>query len=252
MNTLSERIAELVQADVDGFIDESDRAELDAALEVSADARAFRQETLQLTNILAAVPELDPPTGLHGRILDSIELPSARQLPIWLTGLFQPISYGMAVAAGMVIMVGVLNFLPLNDDEMTNLVGAMVQEGDGLPSTSQGQLGVDLETVQGTILLKNLGGAMALQFDIVSAEPVKIGVNLGESGLEFGGFANDAGGVREIEVSGGNVQVTNQGTHQFVVFLRPIDGVDTGARNLEVSISQNELRIFKGSIAYGG
>lgn len=252
MNKLNERIVELIQADVDGLLDEFDRAELDAALEESADARIFRQEMLQLTNILAAIPDLDPPAELHRRILDSIELPSARQLPIWLTGWFRPISYGMAVFAGMVIMVGVVNFVPFNDDEMTSLVGAMVHQGEGLPSSSQGQLGVDLEAVRGSVLLKKLDGAMALQFEIFSAEPVEIGLDLAESGLKFVGFAHETEGVIAIEVSGGNVQVSNQGSHQFVVFLRQPQGLETGVKNLQVSISQNELRIFKGSIAFGG
>ncbi len=252
MNMLNERIAEMIQADVDGVLADSDRDELNEAVETSIETRAFRDEMLQVANILNTMPELDPPVDLTRRILDSIELPSKRQLPSWLRNWFQPVSYGLAVAAGMLITIGMVKILPISDLEMTSLVGSMVQQGDVLPKTTRSQLGVDLEAVTGSILLKELNGALALQFDLVSAEPVEIGIKLSESGLKFGGLAHETKGVNVFEVSGGNVRVMNQGTQQFVIFLRQPNGSANRVKDLAVTISQDELRIFKGSIAFGG
>ena len=44
MSTLDERIAELIQADVDGELGQADRAELTSALEQSSEARKFHDE----------------------------------------------------------------------------------------------------------------------------------------------------------------------------------------------------------------
>jgi len=256
VNTLNERIADLIQADVDGALAEFDRAELDAALENSSDARAFRNEMLQLAGILNSTPELDPPAGLNRRILDSIELPSPLRLPAWLKKWFQPVSYSLAVAAGMLITVGMMKILPVSDVEMSSLVGSMVQQAEVMPDTSRGQLGVDVEAVRGSILLKELDGALAMQFELDSEEPVDISISLAQAGLSFGGFAHDTNsgetdGLSVLEVSDGNVRVRNQGAQQFVVFLRSDPGSKSGVNDLGVTISQNELQIFKDSISFG-
>ncbi|MDZ4730001.1 MAG: hypothetical protein SH820_08685 [Xanthomonadales bacterium] len=252
VNTLNERITDLIQSEVDGVLAASDRDELKTALASSAAARAFRDEMLHLAKILNGMKELDLPAGLNRRILDSIELPSPRQLPAWLRNWFPPASYGLAVAAGMLLSVGVVKLLPSTDDEMSSLVGTMVKHGEVLPKASRGQLAVDLAAVTGSVLLKELDGAMALQFDLDSAESVDIDIQLAAAGLQFGGFADDNEGVSVLEVSGGNVRVVNQGSQQFVLFLRPLDGVNDGVRDLGVTISQDSMRIFKGSIAFGG
>lgn len=249
---LIERHAELIQSDLDGFLAESDRAELQALLDSSEEARLFRDEMLKLNSILDGVPDLEPPAGLHHRILDTIELPPS---PHWLARLknwLQPVSYGLAVAAGMLITVGVVKLLPISDREMTSLVGTMVKQGDGLKTAAHSQLGVDLDAVAGSILLKDLDGTLALQFDLDSSKSVEITVDLQHSGLVFGGFADNTRGVDVFEVSGGNLRVLNEGAQQFVVFLKRTAAVTAGIRELGVTISQDSLRIFEGSIAFGG
>jgi hypothetical protein len=214
-----------------------------------------------LANILSEVPDLEPPPGLNRRILDSIELPAPRQLPAWLRNWFRPASYGLAVAAGMLLAVGMIRILPVSESammgEMSSLVGSMVQQDKELPDASRSQLAVDLEAVEGSVLLKEMKGALALQFELDSAGPVEISIPLTGSGLEFGGFVHDAKGMEVLEVSGGNVRVVNQGSHQFVVFLRrpgvvSKGVVDSPAPDLAVTISQDNKRIFKGTIALGG
>jgi hypothetical protein len=254
---LNERIADLIQAEIDGALAEGDREELRIALAESAVARAYRDEMLHLASMLNDVPDLEPPAGLNRRILDSIELPAPRQLPAWLRNWFQPASYGLAVAAGMLLAVGMIKVLPLSDDDMTSLVGSMVSHDASLPETSRSQLAVDLDAVEGSVLLKDLNGTLALQFDLVSAKEVEILIPLAESGLQFGGFVHDDKDINVLEVSGGNVRVVNQGSNRFVVFLRQPDGLMKGSnpgsdQNLGVTISQDNVRIFKGTIAFGG
>jgi hypothetical protein len=253
---LSERIAELIQADVDGALDPSDRDELQTALEHSEVARAFRIEMQKLAGILESLPDLEPPMGLSRRILDSIELPAPRQVPLWLKNWLRPVSYGFAVAAGMLMAVGMVKLMPLADSDMSSLVGSMVKQGAGitdvLPDSALGQLGVDLDAVQGSILLKDLDGALALQFDLDSSEPVEVAVDLGHSGLEFGGIAQDTSGLAMFKVSGGNLRVMNEGTQKYVVFLKHSVSTNASDKKLGVKISQDKLTVFEGSIAFGG
>ncbi len=261
MNIVDERIAELIQAEVDGALAESEREVLQAELARSAAARAYRDEMMHLAKILGEVPDLEPPPGLNRRILDSIELPAPRQLPAWLRNWFRPASYGLAVAAGMLLAVGMIRILPVSNSdmfgEMSSLAGSMVKHDKVLPDASRSQLAVDLEVVEGSILLKEMNGTLALQFDLDSVGPVEINIPLARSGMEFGGFVHDAKGMEVLEVSEGNLRVVNQGSRQFVVFLRR-PGVSSeemangAASDLAVTISQDNRNIFKGTIALGG
>lgn len=254
---LNERTTDLIQAEIDGALAASDREELKIALAESAVARAYRDEMLHLASFLKQVPDLDPPAGLNRRILDSIELPPPRQLPAWLRNWFQPASYGLAVAAGMLLAVGMINILPFSNDDMSSLVGTMVSHGDGLPVESRSQLAVDLDGVEGSVSLKELNQTFALQFDLDSSAAVEITIPLAGSGLQFGGFVHDVENVDVLEVSGGNVRVVNQGSNRFVVFLRRPEGLEKGEKSvsgkeLGVIISQDNVSIFKGTIAFSG
>jgi hypothetical protein len=249
---LNERAAELIHAEVDGILAQSDRAELQAILDQSEEAREFRHEMLGLAKIFGEVPDHEPPAGLNRRILDSIELPTPRRLPSWLRNWFRPASYSLAVATGMLMTVGMVKLLPVSDTEMTTLVGTMMKQGEVLPEAALGQLGINLEAVEGSIQLKDLNGTLALQFSLKSADTVEIGVNLADSGLVFGGFADDRQEVAGFEVSGGDLRVFNEGSQQFVVFLRRSPAAGAGAKDLGVTISQDNLRVFEGSIAFGG
>lgn len=252
MNTLDERVSNLIQAEVDGALAAEDREELKAALSESALARAFRNEMLHLADIFNKMPDLEPPSGLNRRILDSIELPPQRQTPGWLRNWFKPASYGLAFAAGMLMTVGMVKLMPITDSDMSSLVGTMVKHDAVLPNATQSQLAIDLEAVKGSVLLKDLSGALALQFDLRSTETVDVDIQLAAAELQFGGFVDNSKGVKELEVFGGNVRVVNQGAQQFVLFLRPLDGKKAGKKDLDVTISQDRKRIFEGSITFGG
>jgi len=257
VNTLNERIANLIQAEIDGALVTGEREELKVALAESPVARAYRAEMLHLNGVLGEVPDIDPPAGLSRRILDSIELPAPQKIPGWVRNWLQPASYGLAVAAGMLLAVGMLRLQPFSDNDMTSLVGSMVSQGANLPAESRSQLAVELDAVQGSISLKDMNGTIALQFDLVSAEVVEINIPLAESGLQFGGFVHDDEAMDVLEVSGRNVRVINQGANQFVVFLRQpqawVKNAKSGAGpDLSISISQETIRIFKGTIDFEG
>lgn len=253
MNTLNERISYLIQAEVDGVLAAEDREELKAALSESAIARAFRDEMLHLADILNKMPGLEPPPGLNRRILDSVELPAQRQTPAWFRNWFKPASYGLAFAAGMLMTVGMVKLIPpISDSDMSSLVGTMVKHDGMLPNALQDQLVIDLEAVQGSILLKDVNGIPALQFELKSAEAVDVDIQLAASGLQFGGFVDDNKGVKVLEVLGGDVRVVNQGAQQFVLFLRPLVEKKAGEKDLDIAISQDRKRIFEGSIIFGG
>lgn len=252
MSTLDERMAELIQADSDGELAAADRAELTAALEKSAQARAFQDELVRVAKLLADVPDINPPWGLRRRILDSIKLPVRAGLSGWQ----RPASYGLAVAAGVLVAVGVTQMTPQSPQDMSNLVGTMVSQGHDLdlarPAT--GELAIDLAGVQGQVRMKSLSLAWALEFDLKSEDTVEVAIDLDGSGLSFGGYADqdENAGVGNMEVSAGKVRMTNQGSHQFVLFLRRAPAASNGPQEIRIVVNRLGETIYRGLLESRG
>ena len=250
MTIPKERIAELIQADVDGELAAEDRAELSLALEDSAEAREFHDEMTRLARLMADTPDLDPPWGLRRRILDNAILPARPHLSRWL----RPASYGVAIAAGVLIAVGVTQMTPQTPQDMSSLVGTMVSQGQDLSRPPTSELIIDVESVQGKVRLKDLDLAWAVEFDLKSEDAVEIVIDLGETELSFGGYANRDEHTRNenFEVSEGKVWMTNDGSHQFVLFLRRVPEGNKGSQEIGIAINQRGETVYQGLLESRG
>ncbi len=250
MSTLDERIADLIQADIDGELQASDRVELETALQNSEAARQFREELLRLAERFQSTPDVDPPEGLARRILDSVELP-ARQTLLSLSGMadwFRPLSYGLAVAAGVLIAIGVERMAPQQPADFSKLVGSMVGKGKPATPAHGDTLRVNGTGVRGEVRLKPAEQAWVLEFDLESDVAVAVNIRLDPARVQFGGFADPATNIDAFEVSGGDVQVNNQGRHQYVVFLRDRPETDSGAPQIGISVSRAGHTLYEGSL----
>ena len=249
---ITERNAELIQGGIDGELNESERTEFEVLLRDSEDCRHYFEEITQLSDLLSTIPDLDPPADLHQKIMAGIELPRAGKMPEWLKNWFQPTSYGLAVAAGMLLAIGAVRLAPDTSNDMTSLVGSMVRQNSLSQREAAGQLSIELGQVQGNVLLKDLQDSIALQFNMDSASKVEVLIDLNGTGLQFGGFADDAEGVEGFAVSGGKVRVANEGSHQFVVFLRRAAGTNSSDGSLILQIRERDQQIYQGTIDFEG
>jgi len=249
---LNEHNADLIQAGIDGELSGEAREEFLDLLRNSEDARLFHEEMQRLAKLLSEVPQVEPPPGLNARIMDSVKLPSSFSLPEWLRNWWQPTSYGLAVAAGALLSLGLVRMVPGDVDHIPDLVGSMMAQDSLSVTRTASRLGIDIQGVKGSVRHKNLEFSQALQFQLQSNDPIEVELVLQGTGYQFGGFADDPNGVTAFEISGGNVHVQNEGLNQFVVFLRKNAGVESGARALEVIIRQSDRQVYKGSIIVEG
>lgn len=255
---LNERTVELIQAGTDGELTMSEQSELEAALAQSAEARKFHEDMSRINQMIASLPDVEPPMGLTHRILDSIHLPAKSRFAA-LSSFFDrswlaPASYGLAVAAGVLVAVGVVQMAPQSQDDMSSLVGTMVSEGPKASQPVSGELKIDLSQVQGHVKLKNSDQAWALEFDLSSESEVEVSVNMLDAGLEFGGFARQDGSLNleNIEVSAEKVTVSNQGDHQFVLFLRHNVSASSGLKGIGIAVSQGGKVVYQGLLESKG
>ncbi|MEJ2178780.1 MAG: hypothetical protein P8Y12_12885 [Gammaproteobacteria bacterium] len=186
---ISERILELINADMDGELRPEDQSELDAALESSAEARAVRSELQKLSSLMDNLPPQQPPGGLGSRIARNIELPKPES-SFSLSSLFssfQPATAGVAFAAGLLLAAGFYEFSSERavPGDSASMVGTMIAGKRNAPEFLKNDMQLKGDGFSGTISLRETSGIYILNFD-----------------------------------SGGAMRVLNQGHQQFAVFLR--------------------------------
>ncbi len=250
---LNERIIDLIQADVDGELDDHDRAELSGELLQSQEARKFRDDMIRINELMASIPSLDPPVGLQSKISSAIKLPKRVQFSIrssrWLKfASHGPATYGLSLAAGLLMGIGLTQVSPREAQDLSAVVGTMMSQPESQRGSAGEKLSVSLDYVQGSIKRSYRDQAIALEFDLKSEEPVEVTIDLSGTGMRFGGFADQdsASAVEKFEVSNGKVHLLNSGNQQYVVFLRDEPKGTTHLRDIGISLSQHGASIYQG------
>lgn len=250
---LNERITDLIQADVDGELADHDRAELSRELLQSQEARKFRDDMIRINGLMASIPSLDPPTGLQHKIINAIKLPTRGNFSARTSEWPKFASYGLALAAGVVMGIGLAQVSPRETQDLSAVVGTMMSQPDSQQGSAGRTLAVSLDYVQGNITRSYLGQTIALEFDLKSVEPVEITVDLSGTGMRFGGFADQdtASAVEKFEVSDGKVHLLSQGNPQYVLFLRDEPEGTARAQDIGISLAQHGTSIYQGQLDSG-
>ncbi len=251
---LNDHSLELINRALDGEITGSERAELETLLEQSEEARLYHQELIGLNDLLAAVPAVEPPQALKDRIYTQILLPRPRRWFTWSAAWMQgnPVTYGIAAAAGLLAAVGYYELAPgaRGVTDYSSLVGTLAR-GNGVNGIVElSFLDIDIPSVQGKVVLSGGEDLKLLRFDVESRAPVEFEVGLGGSGYTFGGFAQeDDHGAQDLGYSGGRFRVSNSGPQRFTVILRDDSASPAVSSGIVVSVTQGGEAVYQGVLS---
>lgn len=250
---LEERVMYLINAEIDGALEPGERAELDAILEASAEARTVRAELRKLATLLDGMPEQAPPADLADRILEQLS-PPARRPAFSLADLFskfEPVPAAAAFAAGLLAAVGFYEMSARENSasDLANMVGTMVTDRQAPAVASKDSLNISAPGVSGTVSLGVQGDVLVLNVVLESAQQTEILIALAEAGLGFGGIAHAAAGnaaEESYEVSGGALRVMNQGRQAYSVFLLQKAQRNDRGRQISIGVSSGGQAIYQG------
>jgi hypothetical protein len=257
---LNARALELINAEIDGELQPEARAELDALLESSAEARTMKAELQRLVNVLDNAPEQVPPADLANRILERV--PSRSVRPAWsiasLFSSFQPAPVGMAFAAGLLVTVGFYEMSPGHrlGGEVADMVGTMVVDPQGVFTGHDTRLTISAPGVAGAVAASNVGDVLVLSFDVSSENETEIVIGMADAGLDFGGIARGASSDPVVgeyyQISGGSLRVVNPTRSPFNVYLRRVGNANVRSQAVEIEVIQLGERVFEGSLNVQG
>lgn len=221
-----ERIADLIQAELDDRLSEADRRELEMLLQDPV-ARALRDEFHQTVASLSALDELEPPAALRQTLRSSLPAPAGTVIaerPSLLERLLGSLALPAvrtagAFAAGLALGVVVVGLGPgSSGTDMAALTGTMAGYQAG-SSDAIDQLTMELPGVEGSIALHRRGGLYVIEYDLAADQPVEIVTDYTGTDANFSGFAHIGDSDTRAVAQGRQVRLTIDGHRRYAVFL---------------------------------
>jgi len=259
---INDQTKELIHAGVDGELDDAGEDGLRKVLEKSEEARHYHSELSRLADFLDKIPDHELPDGLHARITDQVQLPSRSSFKSIFSFSELPsfLRYGFAAAAGLVLAVAIYeNRAALQDpNDFSNMVGTMTRGGPGDLQKVLDSQSFDQAGVSGEIHLERRNGALVLEIQLESAQPLDFTVDFSDNGLEFNAFAQMESGLDSITYADGVLRGTSSGQQRLVVLLHPGKADQAGASRAGVGpgigleFTQQGAVVHSGQLQLGG
>jgi hypothetical protein len=166
----STRLA-LIHADIDGELEDRQRAELARCLLADPEARALHEELGRLCSALDATPQVEPPSQLAANVLAALphsNTPMALSRPSWA----QPRWRYAALIAGVVAAAAVL-FETVKAPEPATTDGAGTMAAPGIPAIVD-TVRLERGPVSGRVSLYRDRAGLGLALDLVAEAPVDV------------------------------------------------------------------------------
>lgn len=249
MNT--ERLIELINAGIDGELDEARQSELQQALDQSAEARNLQAELLAITATFSALPEREPPDDLHKNILNNVNLPSAGNRGFRHFKLSHYTGYGLALAAGFIMIVGIYQYGPRDPtaEDVSRMTGTIAQQSPAGQPGERDSLSIDLDAVNGVVTLAGSGDEFVLEFNLDTTAATSLVVEFDNEGLQFDGFIQSGNELEGARVSEGTIRISTSGKQQFALNLSRIQGAPGNAAvHVTTSMYTGGGRVHQGEL----
>jgi hypothetical protein len=241
----------LVDRVISREITEAERAELEAYLSASADARRVYDEMIETCELLGKVGDLQPPGDLRQRIMDSVDaalyqvgghrVQSAGDSGLeGLKALFRP-RLKLALAFSLGIILGLAAYSIIRQDavrpgDISSLYGTIV-DVDGEASGIIASLAVRGEGVRGRVDLLGDAELIIIAPELSPAGDLDVIIEFDPDVLHFEGFGLTEGPRVTITAEKGHVASHGSGAGRYVLSSASAgSGADIGAHSESISI----------------
>ena len=221
--TIDPKYFELIQADIDGEIDDAGKDELENFLAESEEGRAVYEELETLCRSLDGLPSIEPPPHLRHVLMNQAPVKSApRPEPSLLQRLFSGplLGYVGVFVAGVALTLALVDSSQISRgafDDVTGLVGTVANPR--LAAPEHDTISIDESEVAGTVTLRSTGPLLIVDFDLSAQQPVEIVAGYSDKTIWFNGFAQLESTGTSIAAESGAVTLQMDGKRRYVVYL---------------------------------
>ena len=227
---IEQKYIELMSAAIDGEINDSEQAELDAFLSDNVEGRALYEELSVLCATLDSVEAEEAPPHLRHVIMNSLKVPAAKaREDNFLQNLLAApaLRYAATFAAGVFLTLSLINSDHISNrafDDVTGLVGSVANPVD---AELVGSVMIEEAQVAGTVSLRSAGSLMIVDFDLVAPEPIEIEADYSDPSIWFNGFAQLESTGTTVSAANGRVTLGMEGKRRYAVYLHNEGGRET-------------------------
>lgn len=227
---IDQKHLDLINADIDGEIGDSDRRELQAFLAESAEGRALHEELTSLCSTLDAVTAIDPPPHRRHVIMGSVKpARTPTESPSLLQRLFAipTLTHAITFAAGVFLSLSLLNSGQISTgafDDVTELVGTIAEP---INAEILSAVAFDKPEVAGRVALRRSGAMLILDMDLVAMRPIEVEADYTDRTIWFNGFAQLESSGTRISAEAGRIRLGMEGKRRFAVYLQNKGGRET-------------------------
>lgn len=245
-----DRELELISAAVDGELAAGDQADLDALLESSAEARAFKSELEQLDSLMSGIPDLEPPEFLHDSIMARTKVARRKASFFDFLAALRPgagLRYALAAAAGaLVVVIMFQNRTMLSDDSyITDLVGTMAPGNAAAEAEIVDSFSFHQDGLESLVLLQRSQGFMILVVRVNATTLVDISVDLTGAGLEPDAIAQINSDFESIAIAGQAINMRAIGKQRMSILLRRVDDMESAGKATITFEYSNEGKLLQ-------
>ena len=227
---IDQKHLDLINADIDGEIGDSARAELRAFLAESAEGRALHEELASLCSTLDGVDSIEAPAHLRHVIMNSMKPAMTKpESPGLLQKLFAipALTHAVTFAAGVFLTLSLLNSGQISSrafDDVTGLVGTIAEP---IGAEVLGSVAFDKPDVAGKVALRRSGAMLILDMDLVAMRPIEVEADYTDRTIWFNGFAQLESSGTKISAETGRIRLGMEGKRRFAVYLQNKGGRQT-------------------------
>jgi anti-sigma factor RsiW len=213
--SMNDRAIELINAEIDGVLSGSERAELNRMLLADPSIRSLRDELRETCQALDAVPPEELPAGLHESIMSALPASSVRRagsVPAGHPG--RPVlRYAAALAGGLLVIALAFQHFGGGTSGLRphDLVGTLAPARDAM-------LQIDLPTVKGQVVVAGTAAGPVVTSRLAATSPVTVIASADGHEVRLHGFV--APQQRPIELS---AVLEKSGSMPPIVIISVID-----------------------------
>jgi len=228
--TPEQKYADLINADIDGEISASEKAELQAFLDESAEGQALHDDLSSVCATLDAVESEQPSPHVRHVIMNSVKpTREPKKSPGFLEILFATpaIKYAVTFAAGVFVTLSIVDSDQISDhafDDVTGLVGTVA---DPVNAALASSISVTEPDLAGTVSLRSAESMLILDFDLVAKSHIDIEANYTDRSIWFNGFAQLESEGTTISAETGRIRLGMNGKRRYAVYLHNRGGRET-------------------------
>lgn len=219
---IDQEFIDLIQADIDGEIDDAGKQALQAFLAESSEGRCVYEELKTLCKSLDDMEEADPPPHLRHVLMNMAPIKSEPRARSFIRRVFggSPLGYAAMFAAGVAFTLALVDSNQVNRgafDDMTGLVGTIAETEFDAPEHAS--IPIDQTQVTGTVTLRSSGELLIIDFDLSANQPVEIEAGYSDNSIWFNGFAQLESSGTSVAAQTGSVTLAMDGKRRYAVFL---------------------------------